>query len=531
MQVSRSTFPLRRVRALVLTILSAALLVGPFGQAQAVPVWQLSTVDSTGDVGQYTSLALDANGFPVISYYDFIDNPAPQADNGRLKLVHCNDVSCTGNNENVQIVDGTGNVGSFSSLVLDANGFPVISYRNAGNNDLKLAHCNDVNCAGNNETIVTVDGLNGIDVGQYTSLVLDASGFPVISYYDLTNLDLKLVHCNDANCAGNNDNPQTVDNGGTGDVGRFTSLRLDAAGNPVISYYDFTAGDLKLAHCSDANCSGTKSIQVVDNSNVGTPKVGEHTSLALDAAGNPVISYRDVTGTNLKLAHCNDANCAGGDESLLTVDNTGSVGSYTSLKLTAAGLPVISYRDATNGDLKLAKCTDANCATKTLETVDSTGDVGEYTSLALDAAGLPVISYRDFTNLDLKLARQVDAAGNVAPTATAPQPVTTAEDTPANITLTATDPNGDALTYTVVAQPAHGTLSGGTGAARVYTPAANYSGPDTFTFKANDGQADSNVATVSITVNAVNDAPVANNQARDDARRHACQHHPDGERC
>src|SRR5207244_6582288 len=53
----------------------------------------------------------------------------------------------------------------------------------------------------------------------------------------------------------------------------------------------------------------------------------------------------------------------------------------------------------------------------------------------------------------------------------------------------------------------------GTAPNLTYTPAANYNGPDSFTFKANDGELDSNVATVSITVNAVNDAPVASNQA------------------
>jgi VCBS repeat-containing protein len=47
----------------------------------------------------------------------------------------------------------------------------------------------------------------------------------------------------------------------------------------------------------------------------------------------------------------------------------------------------------------------------------------------------------------------------------------------------------------------------------VYTPAANYNGTDSFTYKANDGQADSNVATVSVTVNPVNDAPVAANDS------------------
>src|SRR5207248_1123441 len=49
--------------------------------------------------------------------------------------------------------------------------------------------------------------------------------------------------------------------------------------------------------------------------------------------------------------------------------------------------------------------------------------------------------------------------------------------------------------------------------ALTYTPSANYNGPDSFTFKANDGSLDSNVATVTITVAAVNDAPVAADDA------------------
>ena len=78
--------------------------------------------------------------------------------------------------------------------------------------------------------------------------------------------------------------------------------------------------------------------------------------------------------------------------------------------------------------------------------------------------------------------------------------------------LPATDVDGDPLTYSIVEQPAHGALSG-SGASRTYTPAPNYNGPDSFTFKANDGTADSNTATVSLTVLPVNDAPVAVNDA------------------
>jgi hypothetical protein len=100
---------------------------------------------------------------------------------------------------------------------------------------------------------------------------------------------------------------------------------------------------------------------------------------------------------------------------------------------------------------------------------------------------------------------------NNAPVADA-QAVTTDEDAAKSITLTATDGDGDPLTFSVVTPPTHGSLSG-TAPNLTYTPAANYHGPDSFTFKANDGKVDSNVATVSITVTAVNDAPVANAQA------------------
>jgi subtilisin family serine protease len=96
---------------------------------------------------------------------------------------------------------------------------------------------------------------------------------------------------------------------------------------------------------------------------------------------------------------------------------------------------------------------------------------------------------------------------NDAPRATN-QPATTPEDVATPITLAGTDAENDPLTYVVVTLPAHGTLSG-TPPALTYTPANNDNGPDSFTFRANDGTLNSNVGTVSITVTAVNDAPVA----------------------
>ncbi len=99
---------------------------------------------------------------------------------------------------------------------------------------------------------------------------------------------------------------------------------------------------------------------------------------------------------------------------------------------------------------------------------------------------------------------------NDAPVADA-QSVSVNEDESLSIVLTGSDVDGDALTYAVTAQPQNGTLSG-TAPNLTYTPNTNFNGSDSFTFTANDGSVDSNVATIAIAVNPVNDAPVANLQ-------------------
>src|SRR4029079_19304088 len=86
---------------------------------------------------------------------------------------------------------------------------------------------------------------------------------------------------------------------------------------------------------------------------------------------------------------------------------------------------------------------------------------------------------------------------------------------PTGITLKATDPQGNALTYAIVSEPQSGTitdLNEETGSL-VYTSDAGFTGKDSFTFNANDGTVDSNTATVTITVNSVNQPPVAEKQS------------------
>ena len=97
------------------------------------------------------------------------------------------------------------------------------------------------------------------------------------------------------------------------------------------------------------------------------------------------------------------------------------------------------------------------------------------------------------------------------------QSVTTAEETAKTITLSGTDADSDTLSFNSVSTPSNGTLSG-TAPNLTYTPAANFTGSDSFTFKVNDGTVDSTTtATITINVTNVNDAPVASRSVVNDA--------------
>src|SRR5438067_1365716 len=110
---------------------------------------------------------------------------------------------------------------------------------------------------------------------------------------------------------------------------------------------------------------------------------------------------------------------------------------------------------------------------------------------------------------------------NTPPTAQATSATTDEDTTSGAITLSASDPDGDATTFSIDTAPAHGSLSAlssppscsGTvpktcSVTTTYTPSQDYNGADSFKYKANDGHADSAAATVSLTVNAIDDPTV-----------------------
>ncbi len=129
------------------------------------------------------------------------------------------------------------------------------------------------------------------------------------------------------------------------------------------------------------------------------------------------------------------------------------------------------------------------------------------------------------TSIQDVIEPKLDVTNDTAPQAMN-QTATTNEDNAVTFTLTGTDFNvNNVLSFSAVSAPAHGTLEfdmpncpASLTQAQctvnvTYTPAANYNGADSFTFKVNDGGLDSNTATVNLTVNPVNDPPAASNQS------------------
>jgi hypothetical protein len=326
----------------------------------------------------------------------------------------------------LQTVAHTGSVGQYSSVALDAAGKPAISFYDQTWGDLKYASWNGtgwvittVDCSqaesrqfwnfwdwrhDRTRDVEYIQCFHGTGkVGKYSSLAFDGAGNPRISFYDESKGDLKF-----ASRVGTKWVITTVDK--VKNVGEYSSLALDNSGNPRISYYDASKDDLKYA-----SWDGTRwVIKTVDSNG----KVGEHSSLALDNSGNPRISYYDASNSNLKYASWDGnrwvistvdgtktgkgLNRYNWDRDYRRVDDRSKkVGQFSSLALDSSGNPRISYYDQTNKNLKYAAW---NVTLWETTTVDSSRKTGEYTSLALDNNGNPRISYYDATHRDLKFA-------------------------------------------------------------------------------------------------------------------------------
>ncbi len=349
-------------------------------------------LDSTGSVGTYSSIAIGSDGFPVISYYD--------ATGTNLKFIKCGNADCSSGNITRQLDTPIGGIGSYTSIIVPADGLPFIAYYASSGGDLKTIKCGDASCSTTTITLADNGGTN--NVGQYTSVALANDGYPMIAYYDVTALDLKYLKCGNAACNSGN---TIVSLDSANSVGSYASIAKGADGFPVISYSDSVNADLKVIKCGDVLCSTGNAITAVDTVN----SVGYYLSIVVPADGLPFIVEYTSSGGDTKVVKCGNAACSSGN-TLTVVDSVGTTGSFASVALAADGLPMLSYYDTTNTNLKYLKCGNAACTsgntTKTLDVKDITG---QYTAIARGADGFPVITYYDATAADLNFLKCTDA--------------------------------------------------------------------------------------------------------------------------
>ena len=127
--------------------------------------------------------------------------------------------------------------------------------------------------------------------------------------------------------------------------------------------------------------------------------------------------------------------------------------------------------------------------------------------------------YDLFSNVPPAIQNAIEAGvDGTNPPGAADQSTSTNEDVQKSITLDAVSPGGS-LTYSILTGPSHGNLTG-SGANRTYTPAPDFNGTDTFTWRVNDGTNNSNTATMTITVNEVNDPPTATDDSKSTTANH-----------
>jgi uncharacterized caspase-like protein len=333
--------------------------------------WQVEIIDaSTGDVYFGSSLALESGGRPCVAYYD----------PGGADLVY----ACRDTTWQPVTVDSAGDVGQYTSLVLDASDHPHISYQDGldgSNQHLKYAH-ND----GSGWASTTVDG--GLYTGAFTSIALDNAGDPWITYYRGGNCSV----AGDTYC--NLRYANYYDGGwsttrlhySTNDVGRSSSLAFDSEGHAHISYYNAGDGDLRYIHLDWSVWD------IADG--VGT--VGADTSLAIDSYEDPHIAY--VGEGSLRYAH---GSFSGTEITWVTETvESGTSVRAASLALDTDDHPHISYY-LNNNTLRYAYHDGTRWH---IETVASTGNITgrEGTSLALDSTDSAHISF--YTTSGLKYA-------------------------------------------------------------------------------------------------------------------------------
>jgi hypothetical protein len=234
-----------------------------------------------------------------------------------------------------------------TSVTIGSDGRALISYYDAGNLDLKVAHCRNVICRAATTTVVDSEG----DVGKWSAIAVGADVLGLISYYDATSGGLKVAHCQDATCS--NATTATIDS-----EGGPPSIAIGTDGLGLVAYV--AGGTVKVAHCATRTCS-TATVTVIDV----IQGVEAHASVAIGADGLALVSYIDRTEDGdfgLSVAHCTDVTCS---TATTATPVSGFFERTASTAIAGDGLGLISVVDI-DSNLYVVHCSNLACTDTTL---------------------------------------------------------------------------------------------------------------------------------------------------------------------
>jgi hypothetical protein len=325
--------------------------------------WNIEIVDSDGSVGRFSSIAIDDQDYPHISYYDWTNHDLKYA-------------TWTGSDWELETVDSIGMVGRYSSLVLDPSGLPQIAYFDYPDGGLKYASWNGSSWE--------IDKVDPACSERCISLALDTQGIPHISYWDTSGSLRQVMH---AYRAGSSWETEVVLETSTS-IYYSNSLAIDDYDVPHLSYsdneglnYAFFNGSAWETQVVDASCEGS------------------YASLELDSQGNPCIAYVDQSyfwEPTLKYARWN-----GSSWIVQYVRELIAPIECTSLALGSDDNPHISYAHAWHNSLTYTCWTGSEWASYDVDTI---GNIAYQTSIELDSSDNPHFSYFDMDMDDLRYA-------------------------------------------------------------------------------------------------------------------------------
>ena len=348
--------------------------------------------NNTGLVGQYNSMKM-INGVPAISYYNTTFN-------GSLLYAHATDASgaswatpgFTGGGPT-----GTGNTGKYSCL-LEVNSSPAVAYYDNFTSPAKLNYRRATNAEGTAWATAISIAVTGNLTTRISMQIVNNN--PAIVYYDALAGDLKFIRATDINGSAWA-SAITVD-GATANVGQNANMQI-INGNPAISYYNSTTGELKYVRANDPSGTTWGTPVTVESSFFGVAWEAYYPMEIVN--GNPAVSFYTSNGY-LKFARATDLNGTSWATSI-NVDLSGNVGQWMSMQV-VNGNPAISYYDVTNHDLRYVRASDANgLAWAATVALDTMGDAGQYNSMIV-VNGNPAISYYDATNRLLRFISSTD---------------------------------------------------------------------------------------------------------------------------